>query len=178
MMRNISMIPAKSLPEVHKIHDILKGLKILWAYRVLYVHVYIYIYIYIYVYIYIYIYTYIYTYKNIYIYVHMSINVHAKTIHGMLQGLGICEQTVYCMYIPPALKNLQKYLRAGPPQMLLEMWYLTGTKHSHPTILVGWKWKSQLGWVIKPVQHNLVRRITPWRMISSEQDFKYFCTER
>jgi len=57
--------------------------------------------------------------------------------------------------------------------MPLRHWYNCGTKHFHQTSVVWWKWKTQLGWVIKPVPHDLVRRIRFWRIKSPEQDFKY-----
>jgi len=76
-------------------------------------------------------------------------------------------------HICPTLWIMQKKLRAGPPDMFLRSWYLNGTKYFRPTILVGWKWRSQLGWVIKPVLHDLVRRIRFWKIKSPEQDFQY-----
>ena len=39
-----------------------------------------------------------------------------------------------------------------------------GTDHFHLTSVVRWKWKNQLDWVIKPVPHDLVRRIRFWRI--------------
>ena len=53
-----------------------------------------------------------------------------------------------------------------------QSWYDCGTKHFHPTMMVGWKWKTQLDWVIKPVLHDLVRRIRFWRIKSLEKDLK------
>ena len=58
--------------------------------------------------------------------------------------------------------------------MPLRSWYLSGTKKFHSTILVGWKWQSKLGWVIKSALHNLVQMIRIWRMKSSQQDSKYW----
>ena len=57
--------------------------------------------------------------------------------------------------------------------MPLRNWYNCGTKHFHQTSVVWWKWKPQLNWVIKPVPHDLVRRIRFWRIKSPEHDFKY-----
>jgi len=37
-----------------------------------------------------------------------------------------------------------------------------------------WKWNTQLEWVIKPLPHDLVRRMRFWRMKSPE----HICTER
>jgi len=65
---------------------------------------------------------------------------------------------------PPAPMNHVKYLRAGPPDMPLRNWYNCSTKHFHLTSVVRWKWKNQLDWVIKPVPHDLVRRIRFWRI--------------
>jgi len=39
--------------------------------------------------------------------------------------------------------------------------------------VVLWKWKTQPDWVIKPVTHDLVRRIRFWRIKSPEHDFEY-----
>ena len=62
-----------------------------------------------------------------------------------------------------------------PHRCAFGSWYLTGTKKFHSTImiLVGRKWKSQLSWEIKPVPHNLVRRIRCWSIWSSAQGFVY-----
>jgi len=83
------------------------------------------------------------------------------------------------MYIyshrPTLLWIMQKYWRAGPPEMPpgLRSWYVSGIKSFRPAILVGCKWRSQLSSVIKPVPHDLVRRIRSWRIKSPEQDVKY-----
>ena len=61
-------------------------------------------------------------------------------------------------------ESWKKCLRAGPPEMPLRNWYNCGTNHFHLTSVVGWKWKYQLDWVIKPVPHDLVRRIRFWRI--------------
>jgi len=57
--------------------------------------------------------------------------------------------------------------------MPLRSWYSCGTKHFHLTMVVRRKWKTQQDWVIKPVLHDLVRRIGFWRIKSPEQDIKY-----
>jgi len=57
--------------------------------------------------------------------------------------------------------------------MPLRNWYNCRTKKFHLTMMVRWKWKTQLDWVIKPVTHDLVWRIRFWRTKSPEQDFKY-----
>jgi len=43
------------------------------------------------------------------------------------------------------------------PPLMCTSWYLSGTKHFHPTILDCSKWKPQVGEVIKPVPYNLVQ---------------------
>jgi len=43
------------------------------------------------------------------------------------------------------------------PSELLQLLYKT-------LPMVSWKWKNQLEWVIKPVPHDLVRRIRFWRI--------------
>jgi len=63
---------------------------------------------------------------------------------------------------PPAPMNHVKYLRAGPAGMPFQNWYTANTNHFHLTD--SWKSKTQLGWVINPVPHNLVRRIRFWRI--------------
>ena len=66
-------------------------------------------------------------------------------------------------------------LRAGPAEMTFENWYTANTNHFRLTawqISVRRKSKTQLGWVINPVLHYLVRRIRFWRIKSLEQDFK------
>ena len=65
---------------------------------------------------------------------------------------------------PPAPMNHAKYLRAGPAEMPFRNWYTANTNHSHLTESVRWKWKTQPDWVIKPVTHDLVRRIRFWRI--------------
>jgi len=61
--------------------------------------------------------------------------------------------------------------------MPLRNWYNCGTNYFHPTMMVGWKWKTQLDCVIKQVPHALVQRIRFWRITSPEQAFKYlYCT--
>jgi len=65
---------------------------------------------------------------------------------------------------PPAPMNHVKYLRAGPTEMPFQNWYTANTNHFRLTDSVRWKSKRQLGWVINPVPHNLVRRIRFWRI--------------
>jgi len=73
----------------------------------------------------------------------------------------------------PAPVNHVKIFKGWPlrdaPSELVQLWY---KKHFHPTMIVWWKWKTQLDWVMKPVPHDLVRRIRFWRIESQEQDFK------
>ena len=66
-------------------------------------------------------------------------------------------------YTPPAPMNHVKYLRAGPAEMPFRNWYTANTNHFHLTDSVRLKWKTQPYWVIKPVTHDLVRRIRFWR---------------
>ena len=65
---------------------------------------------------------------------------------------------------PPAPMNYVKYLRAGPAEMPFQNWFTANTNHFEMTDSVRWKSKRQLGWVINPVPHNLVRRIRFWRI--------------
>ena len=64
---------------------------------------------------------------------------------------------------PAAPINHVKIFKGWPPRQapskLVQLWY----KHFHQTIVVRWKWKPQLDGVIKPVPHDLVRRIRFWR---------------
>jgi len=57
--------------------------------------------------------------------------------------------------------------------MPLQNWYNCGTNHFEQTSVVLWKWKTQPAWVIKPVTHDLVRRIRFGEQKSPEHDFKY-----
>jgi len=68
-------------------------------------------------------------------------------------------------------QSIYKYVRASPADLPFGSRYLTGTKYFLPISLVGWKWKSQQGWVIKPVRHNLVRRIDSWSIGSKTRFF-------
>jgi len=68
---------------------------------------------------------------------------------------------------------MYRYARASPAVLPFRSRYLTGTKKFRSISLVGWKWKSQPGWVIKPVQHNLVWRINSWS-IGSKTRFSIF----
>jgi len=70
----------------------------------------------------------------------------------------------WCMTSPPAPMNHVKYLRAGRAEMPFQNWYTAITNHFRLTDSVRWKSKTQLGWVINPVSHNLVRRIRFWRI--------------
>jgi len=74
---------------------------------------------------------------------------------------------------PPDPMNHSKIFKGWSTGYALRSWYLCGAKHFHPTMMVGWKWKPQLDWVIKQVPHDLVRRIRFWRIKSTEQDFTY-----
>jgi len=65
---------------------------------------------------------------------------------------------------PPAPTNRVKIFKGWPPEMPLRNWYNCGTNHFHLTSVVRCKWKNQLYWVIKPVPHDLVRRIRFWRI--------------
>jgi len=82
------------------------------------------------------------------------------------------------MYNPPAPMNHVKYLRAGPTEMPFQNWYTANTNHFHLTDSVRWKSKDQLGWVINPVPHNLVRRIRFWRIKISGTWFYIFVLDR
>ena len=50
----------------------------------------------------------------------------------------------------------------APPRCLFLLVHRQ-SNHFQQTSVVWWKSKTQLGWVIKPVPHNLVRRIRFWR---------------
>ena len=71
----------------------------------------------------------------------------------------------------PPLWIVINYVRAAPPQMPLRKWYNRCTKHFHQTSVIWWKWKVDR--VIKPVSHDLVRRIRFWRIKSPEHNFRY-----
>jgi len=78
---------------------------------------------------------------------------------------------VIWFYMLPAPMNHVKIfkgwpLRDAPSEVVQPKYFLT-------TMMVGWKWKIQLDWVINPVPHSLVRRIRFWRIRSPEQDFEY-----
>jgi len=96
---------------------------------------------------------------------------------SVLQCVAVCCSVLQCvkdvLHIPPAPMNHAKYLRAGPHEMPLRNWYNCGTNHFHLTGVVWWKWRTQPDWVIKPVTHDLVRRIRFWRIKIAEHDFKY-----
>ena len=48
-------------------------------------------------------------------------------------------------------------------KMHLRNWYIFGTNHFKMISDVRQKWKNQLGWLINPVRHDLVRRMRFWR---------------
>jgi len=64
----------------------------------------------------------------------------------------------------PAPMNHVKYLRAGPAEIPIRNWYTTNTNYFKLTDSVRWKWKTQPDWVIKPITHDIVRRIRFWRI--------------
>jgi len=74
------------------------------------------------------------------------------------------QSAYHCVEKPPAPMNHVKYLRAGPAEMPFQNWYTANTNHFRLTDSVRWKSETQLGWVINPVPHNLVRRIRFWRI--------------
>jgi len=105
------------------------------------------------VYIYTYIYIYIYTYKYIYTYIYIFL---------------LCA-----LRLPDPMNHVIS-LRASLADLPFRGWYLIGTKYFRLMRLIWRKWKSQMGWVIKPVLHNLVPRIRFWIWSSySGEDFKY-----
>jgi len=69
--------------------------------------------------------------------------------------------------------NHVKYVRAGPAEMPFQNWYTVNRNHFHLTDSVRWKSKTQLGWEINIVPHNLVRRIRFGQQNLQEQNFKY-----
>jgi len=69
--------------------------------------------------------------------------------------------------------NNVKIFEGRPRREAFCYWYTANTNLLSLTILVTRRSESQLGWVIKPVPHNLVWRIRFWRIKSFEQDFKY-----
>ena len=76
------------------------------------------------------------------------------------------------LYVRLPLCIMHKYLRAGPADMPLGSWCLTGTKYFHLPILVRWKWTTPC-WVLNPVPHSFVQRIRHWSILSSWTDFVY-----
>ena len=74
---------------------------------------------------------------------------------------------------PPDPMNHVKIFKGRPCREAFCYWYTAITNLFRLTILVLRKSESQLGWVIKPVLHNLVSRIRFWRIKCFEQDFKY-----
>ena len=68
--------------------------------------------------------------------------------------------------IRPTLWIMPKYLRASPDEMPFRSWNLIGTENFCPIILIWPKWISQTGWVIKPLPHDLMRRIRFWSIWS------------
>jgi len=83
---------------------------------------------------------------------------------GAVRGLGRC---------PPDPMNHVKIFKGRPRREAFYYWYTANTNIFPLTILVTLKSESQLGWVIKPILHNLVSRIRFWRIKCFEQDFKY-----
>jgi len=105
------------------------------------------------------------------VYVHIFITQPTKSSCVYINVRILQNKVISYVRLPLWIMSI--YLRAGPPEMPLRSWYKCGTKHFHPTMMVWWKWKTQLDWVIKPVSHDLVRRIRFWRIKTPEQDFKY-----
>jgi len=84
---------------------------------------------------------------------------HSSRLTAVSQSVShVCGQS------PPAPMNHVKYLRAGPAEIPFQNWYTANTNHFRLTDSVRWKFKTQLGWVINPVPHNLVRRVRFWRI--------------
>jgi len=133
--------------------------------------VYIYLYTYMYIYIYTYIHIYIYTYIHIYIYKHMHTHtyIHIYIYTYIPLEVGKDQKRATHMYCP-TLWIMYKYLRASLADLSIRSWYKPGTKHFRLTILVRWESTTQQCWGIKPVPHNLVRRIRSWSVKSLEQD--------
>jgi len=102
----------------------------------------------------------------------VSMYIYLQTRLHLFICVGIYIHNIY-MCVCRTLWIMYRCLRASLPNVPLGCWYHSGTKHFHPTILVGWKRKSQLRWVIKPVPHNIVQRIRFWKIKSSEHDLKY-----
>ena len=67
-----------------------------------------------------------------------------------------------------------KIFKGQPRWNAFRNWYTVNTNHFHITDSVKWKSKTQLGWVINPVTHNLARRIRFWRIKISGTWFYIF----
>jgi len=76
--------------------------------------------------------------------------------------------------------NHVKIFKGWPRREAFCYWYTANTNLFRLTILVTRESETQLGWVIKPVRHNLVWSIRFWRIKSFEQDFKclYWTTSK
>ena len=105
-------------------------------------------------------------------YIHIYIYIYTYTY--------IYEYMYICIYIyiyPPAPMNRVTIFKGQPRQFalleLVKAWYEPGTKYFHLTILVRWKSTIQQCWGIKPVPHDLMRRIKFWSLKSLEKDCKY-----
>ena len=96
---------------------------------------------------------------------HSVKHIHHKQTHSVKHNHHKHPHRV--KHIRPPLWIKSKCLRAGPPEMPLWNWYNCGTNHFNLTSVVRWKWKNQLDWVIKPVPHDLVRRMRFWRIKNS-----------
>jgi len=118
--------------------------------------------------------------------------IGARQAHGLspesdarhaLSAAGRMEILTFFFIFPPGKIDLPMSLAArhykniqglAPRRCLL--WIVAPLVHiviSTRHICVGWKWRSQLSWVIQAVSHDLVRRIRSWGIKSLEQDFKY-----
>jgi len=129
-------------------------------------------------YMYDHIYTYIHMYLHVHVHIHTCTSAHvyvrayqrdtvsyfASAIHVWAYVyIHIGVSTYTC--IPPALNHV-KIFKGWPPRYapseLVQLWY----KIFPPDHIDQVGMKTQLGWAIKPVPHNLVRRIRFWRIKS------------
>ena len=102
-----------------------------------------------------------------------SVNIRSRFVHIRCWFVNMRWHTASDKGCPPAPMNHVKMFSGWPPEMPLRSWYNCGTKHFRLTMMVRWKWETQLDWVIKPVPHDLVRRIRFWRIKCPQQDLKY-----
>jgi len=109
---------------------------------------------------------------------HSLESLHLKSSSLLIVTLQSLSLVIFSNRYPPAPMNHIKYLRAGPAEMPFQNWYTANTNHFHLTDSVRWKSKNQLGWVINPVPHNLVRRIRFWRIKSSGTWFYIFVLDK